>query len=280
MDNKAVFITGANGQLGRALQRVFPNATALSRQDLDITNKTAVDSFDWQHGSVIINAAAWTNVDAAEKPENFHQVDLVNHQAVRFLAEAATKHNLTLVHISSEYVFDGSRIIHYEDEPFSPLNIYGKTKADGDLAASTTAKHYIVRTSWVVGEGKNFINTMKNLAARSIKPSVVSDQIGRLTFTDTLSCGIKHLLDANLPYGIYNITNEGPFVSWAEIAKIVFEKSGKPASDVQSISTVEYFSNKPDSAKRPLNSILNLTKIEKTGFTPEDWRDKLSKLFN
>lgn len=280
MDNKAVFITGANGQLGRALQRVFPNATALSHQDLDITNKTAVDSFDWQHGSVIINAAAWTNVDAAEKPENFHQVDLVNHQAVRFLAETATKHNLILVHVSSEYVFDGSRIIHYEDEPFSPLNIYGKTKADGDLAASTTPKHYIVRTSWVVGEGKNFINTMKDLAARNIKPSVVSDQIGRLTFTDTLSCGIKHLLDANLPYGIYNITNEGPFVSWAEIAKIVFEKSGKPASDVQSISTVEYFSNKPDSAKRPLNSILNLTKIEKTGFTPEDWRDKLSKLFN
>lgn len=280
MDNKAVFITGANGQLGRALQRVFPNATTLSHQDLDITNKTAVDSFDWQHGSVIINAAAWTNVDAAEKPENFHQVDLVNHQAVRFLAEAATKHNLILVHVSSEYVFDGSQIIHYEDEPFSPLNIYGKTKADGDLAASTTAKYYIVRTSWVVGEGKNFINTMKDLAARNIKPSVVSDQIGRLTFTDTLSCGIKHLLDANLPYGIYNITNEGPFVSWAEIAKIVFEKSGKPASDVQSISTVEYFSNKPDSAKRPLNSILNLTKIEKTGFTPEDWRDKLSKLFN
>lgn len=280
MDNKAVFITGANGQLGRALQRVFPNATALSHQDLDITNKTTVDSFDWQHGSIIINAAAWTNVDAAEKPENFHQVDLVNHQAVRFLAEAATKHNLTLIHVSSEYVFDGSRIIHYEDEPFSPLNIYGKTKADGDLAASTTARHYIVRTSWVVGEGKNFINTMKDLAVRNIKPSVVSDQIGRLTFTDTLARGIKHLLYVNLPYGTYNITNEGPFVSWAEIAKIVFEKSGKPASDVRSISTAEYFSDKPDSAKRPLNSILNLTKIEKTGFTPEDWRDKLSKLFN
>ena len=277
MDNKAVFITGANGQLGRALQRVFPNATALSRQDLDITNKTAVDSFDWQHGSVIINAAAWTNVDAAEKPENFHQVDLVNHQAVRFLAEAATKHNLTLVHISSEYVFDGSRIIHYEDEPFSPLNIYGKTKADGDLAASTTAKHYIVRTSWVVGEGKNFINTMRDLATHNIKPSVVNDQIGRLTFTNTLARGIKHLLDANLPYGTYNITNEGSFVSWAEIAKIIFEKSGKPASDVRSISTAEYFSDKPDSAKRPLNSVLNLTKIKKTGFTPEDWRDKLSK---
>ena len=280
MDNKAVFITGANGQLGRALQRVFPNATALSHQDLDITNKTTVDSFDWQHGSIIINAAAWTNVDAAEKPENFHQVDLVNHQAVRFLAEAATKHNLTLIHVSSEYVFDGSRIIHYEDEPFSPLNIYGKTKADGDLAASTTARHYVVRTSWVVGEGKNFINTMKDLAVRNIKPSVVSDQIGRLTFTDTLARGIKHLLYVNLPYGTYNITNEGPFVSWAEIAKIVFEKSGKPASDVRSISTAEYFSDKPDSAKRPLNSILNLTKIEKTGFTPEDWRDRLSKLFN
>ena len=278
MDDTTVVITGANGQLGRALRIIFPNAIALTRQDLDITDEAAVKSFDWQPNSVIINAAAWTDVDAAENPDNFQQVNLVNHRAVRYLAEAATTHGLTLVHISSEYVFDGSRPIHNEDEPFSPLNVYGKTKADGDLAAATTNKHYVIRTSWVVGDGRNFVSIMQDLAARGIKPSVVNDQIGRLTFTDTLAHGIKHLLETNAPYGTYNLTNEGQSASWADIAKIVFEKSGKSSSDIQPVSTAEYFASKPGAAQRPLQSTLDLTKIEKTGFIPEDWRDKLNKL--
>ena len=278
MDNKTVVITGANGQLGRALRIIFPNAIALTRQELDITDEVAVKSFDWQPNSVIINAAAWTDVDAAENPENFQQVDLVNHRAVRYLAEAATTHGSTLVHVSSEYVFDGSRPIHNEDEPFSPLNVYGKTKADGDLVAATTTKHYIIRTSWVVGDGRNFVSIMQDLAARDIKPSVVNDQVGRLTFTDTLARGIKHLLATSAPYGTYNLTNEGQSASWADIAKIVFEKSGKSPSDVQPVSTAEYFADRPNTAKRPLQSTLDLTKIEKTGFMPEDWRDKLDKL--
>jgi dTDP-4-dehydrorhamnose reductase / dTDP-4-dehydrorhamnose 3,5-epimerase len=280
MDDTTVVITGANGQLGRALCIVFPKAIALTRQELDITDEAAVKSFDWQLNSVIINAAAWTDVDAAENPENFQQVDLVNHRAVRYLAEAATTHGLTLVHISSEYVFDGSQTIHSEDELFSPLNVYGKTKADGDLAAATTNKHYIIRTSWVIGDGRNFVNIMQDLAARGVKPSVVNDQIGRLTFTDTLARGIKHLLEIGAPYGTYNLTNEGQPVSWADIAKIVFEKSGKSPSDVQPVSTAEYFANKPGSAQRPRQSALNLTKIKETGFTPEDWQDKLDSLFN
>ena len=278
MDDKTVVITGANGQLGRALRIIFPNAIALTRQELDITDEATVKSFYWQPNSVIINAAAWTDVDAAENPDNFQQVNLVNHRAVRYLAEAATTHGLTLVHISSEYVFDGSRPIHNEDEPFSPLNVYGKTKADGDLVAATTTKHYIIRTSWVVGDGRNFVSIMQDLAARDIKPSVVNDQIGRLTFTDTLAHGIKHLLETNAPYGTYNLTNEGQSASWADIAKIVFEKSGKSSSDIQPVSTAEYFASKPGAAQRPLQSTLDLTKIEKTGFIPEDWRDKLNKL--
>ena len=280
MNDKTVVITGANGQLGHALRIIFPNAIALTRQELDITDEATVKSFDWQPNSVIINAAAWTDVDAAENPENFQQVDLVNHLAVQYLAEAATTHNLTLVHISSEYVFDGSQTIHSEDEPFSPLNVYGKTKADGDLAAATTNKHYIIRTSWVIGDGRNFVSIMQDLATRDIKPSVVNDQIGRLTFTDTLARGIKHLLETGAPYGTYNLTNEGQPASWAEIAKIVFEKSGKSPSDIQPVSTAEYFANKPGSAQRPRQSTLNLTKIKETGFTPEDWQDKLDNLFN
>lgn len=278
MDDKAIVITGANGQVGRALQKVYPQALALDREQLDITNQKAINEFNWDNVKVIINAAAWTDVDGAENPSNYNLVKAVNVDASRYLATAASQHDLTFVTFSSDYVFDGSQPIHNEDELFSPLNIYGKTKADGDLAAATTIKHYIIRTSWVIGDGRNFVNIMQDLAARGAKPSVVNDQIGRLTFTDTLARGIKHLLEIGAPYGTYNLTNEGQPVSWADIAKIVFEKSGKSPSDVQPVSTAEYFADKPNTAKRPLQSTLDLTKIEKTGFIPEDWRDKLDKL--
>ena len=280
MDDKTVVITGANGQVGRALQKVCPQALALDREQLDITNQKAINEFNWDNVKVIINAAAWTDVDGAENPSNYNLVKAVNVDATSYLATAASQHDLTFVTFSSDYVFDGSQPIHNEDETFSPLNIYGKTKADGDLAAATTIKHYIIRTSWVIGDGRNFVNIMQDLAARGVKPSVVNDQIGRLTFTDTLARGIKHLLEIGAPYGTYNLTNEGQPVSWADIAKIVFEKSGKSPSDVQPVSTAEYFADKPNTAKRPLQSTLDLTKIEKTGFIPEDWRDKLDKLLD
>ena len=280
MDDKAIVITGANGQVGRALQKIYPQALALDREQLDITDQKAINEFNWDNTKVIINAAAWTDVDGAENPSNYDLVKAVNVDATRHLAKAASQHDLTFVTFSSDYVFDGSQPIHNEDETFSPLNIYGKTKADGDLAAATTIKHYIIRTSWVIGDGRNFVNIMQDLAARGVKPSVVNDQIGRLTFTDTLARGIKHLLEIGAPYGTYNLTNEGQPVSWADIAKIVFEKSGKSPSDVQPVSTAEYFADKPNTAKRPLQSTLDLTKIEKTGFIPEDWRDKLDKLLD
>ena len=278
MDDKTVVITGANGQVGQALQKVYPQALALDRKQLDITNQKAINEFNWDNVKVIINAAAWTDVDGAENPSNYNLVKAVNVAASRYLATAASQHDLTFVTFSSDYVFDGSQPIHNEDELFSPLNVYGKTKADGDLEAATTIKHYIIRTSWVIGDGRNFVNIMQDLAARGPKPSVVNDQIGRLTFTDTLARGIKHLLEIGAPYGTYNLTNEGQPVNWADIAKIVFEKSGKSPSDVQPVSTAEYFADKPNTAKRPLQSTLDLTKIEKTGFIPEDWRDKLDKL--
>lgn len=280
MDDKTVVITGANGQVGRALQEIYPQALALDREQLDITDQKAINEFNWDNIKIIINAAAWTDVDGAENPSNYDLVKAVNVDASRHLATAASQHDLTFVTFSSDYVFDGSQPIHNEDEIFSPLNIYGKTKADGDLAAATATKHYIIRTSWVIGDGRNFVSIMQNLAARGIRPSVVNDQIGRLTFTDTLARGIKHLLEIGAPYGTYNLTNEGQPVSWADIAKIVFEKSGKSPSDVQPVSTAEYFADRPNTAKRPLQSTLDLTKIEKTGFIPEDWRDKLDKLLD
>ena len=207
-----IVITGANGQLGRALQETYNNrgnVIALSHEQLDITDPQEIKKFDWSDVGIIINAAAYTKVDEAESLEGQKTAQKVNTEAVRNLGKIATQYGLTLVHVSSEYVFDGSQQIHTEDESFNPLSVYGQTKADGDKAAAEVAKHYIVRTSWVVGDGNNFVKTMKSLADKGIKPSVVNDQIGRLTFADDLASGIKHLLDTAAPYGTYNLTNDG-----------------------------------------------------------------------
>ena len=275
MDNKAVFITGANGQLGRALQRIFPNATALSRQDLDITNKTAVDSFNWQHGSVIINAAAWTNVDAAETEEGRVASWKVNASAVSNLTRVCRKYNMTMVHISSDYVFDGTQKPHTEDEPLSPLSVYGQSKAAGDLLVEQLDRFYLLRSTWVIGEGKNFVRTMLGLAEKNISPTVVNDQIGRLTFTSELVRIIDHLLSTKAPFGTYNATNDGPLASWADITRKIFELSNHKDLIVSDTTTAEYFANKPGVAPRPLNSDMSLDKLHSTGFQSRNWEEDL-----
>jgi dTDP-4-dehydrorhamnose reductase len=275
MRNQNIFIIGANGQLGTALRQKYPEAKTADVDQLDITSQQSVDSYDWNGTDVIINAAAYTNVDGAETPEGRRAAWSVNATAVANLARVALTHNLTLVHISSDYVFDGTTELHTEDEPFSPLGVYGQTKAAGDIAASLAPKHYIIRTSWVIGDGNNFVRTMKSLAERDIQPSVVSDQIGRLTFTSTLAAGIKHLVNSSADFGTYNLTNSGQSGSWADIAKIVYKKSGKLGEDVTPITTAEYYAGKENIAPRPLQSILDLAKIEAAGFSPPDWRDEL-----
>jgi dTDP-4-dehydrorhamnose reductase len=125
------------------------------------------------------------------------------------LARIAVEYDLTLVHISSDYVFDGGRDIHDESESFTPLGVYGQTKAAGDAVISVVPRHYIVRTSWVIGEGNNFVRTMASLAERGIKPSVVNDQVGRLSFTQDIAAGIRHLLQSGAAYGTYNLSNNG-----------------------------------------------------------------------
>ena len=275
MDNKAVFITGANGQLGRALQRVFPNATALSRQDLDITNKTAVDSFDWQHESIIINAAAWTNVDAAETEEGRVASWKVNASAVSNLTRICRKYDMTMVHISSDYVFDGTKKPHTEDEPLSPLSVYGQSKAAGDLLVEQLDRFYLLRSTWVIGEGKNFVRTMLGLAEKNISPTVVNDQIGRLTFTSELVRIIDHLLSTKAPFGTYNATNDGPLASWADITRKIFELSNHKDLIVSNTTTAEYFANKPGVAPRPLNSDMSLDKLHSTGFKSRNWEEDL-----
>lgn len=277
MDTKRVLVLGSAGQLGTALRAHFPDATFADREEFDITQPERYASEDWSAFDCIINAAAFTNVDGAESAEGRIASWSINSTAVGLMADIAIKHQLTLVHVSSDYVFDGSQAKHTEDEPFSPLGVYGQTKAAGDIAAARAPKHYILRTSWVIGEGKNFVRTMASLAEKGIKPSVVSDQFGRLTFASDLAQAIAFLLNENAPYGTYNMSNEGDIVSWAEIAQAVFVAVGKAAQDVTPITTEEYFKDKQAGSPRPLQSALDLTKITATGFTPRDWRVALEE---
>ncbi|HSW77776.1 MAG TPA: bifunctional dTDP-4-dehydrorhamnose 3,5-epimerase family protein/NAD(P)-dependent oxidoreductase [Candidatus Chromulinivoraceae bacterium] len=271
---KKILITGSNGQLGKALQKVFPHAEFADRDELDITSDLQ-GARHWRNYSTIINAAAYTAVDTAETPEGKKAAWQVNGVGVEQLAKVATEYGITFVNVSSDYVFDGTVAIHDEDEQLSPLGVYAQSKAAGELITKTVPKHYLVRTSWVVGEGNNFVLTMKSLAERDIKPSVVDDQIGRLTFADDLARAIVHLITSKSPYGTYNVSNEGESVSWAEIAKHVFEIVGKNTTDITSVTTAKYYEGKEGIAPRPLQSTLNLAKIKTTGFTPRDWTEAL-----
>ena len=280
MDNSRIFVTGGNGQLGTALRDILPCAHFTDHQEFDMTDEAAYAAINWQDYDIIINAAGMTNVDGAETPEGNELAQKINAHGVKLLADTATAHDLTFVHVSSDYVFDGTKTPHTEDEAFAPLSNYGRSKADGDIAAATTPKHYIARTTWVVGRGKNFVRTMWDLAHRDIKPSVVNDQIGRLTFADDLAASIKHLLATNAEFGTYNLTNDGDSVSWADIAKLVYVAAGKSAEDITGVTTAEYYAGKEGIAPRPLQSEMDLAKLKSTGFTPRDWHEALDEYLN
>jgi dTDP-4-dehydrorhamnose reductase len=274
---RKVLVVGGNGQLGLALRRTFPDAEITTRAELDVTDPSAWSSRRWKDYGVVINAAAYTAVDAAETPEGRRAAWAVNVAAVAAMTAAAREHGLTVVHVSSDYVFDGTQEEHREDEPFSPLGVYGQTKAAGDALVSTLPHHYVVRTSWVVGDGGNFVRTMASLAARDVDPAVVDDQIGRLTFADEIARGIKHLLDVDAAPGTYNLTNAGDPVSWADVAKAVFAATGHDPARVTGVSTAEYFAGKSGIAPRPARSALSLERITATGFEPEDQQEALRR---
>ena len=277
MDNSTIFIVGANGQLGTALRSQYPGSRFADIDELDITNKQSVESFDWSGITTILNAAAYTNVDGAETNEGRLISWKVNASAVANLARIAQKNNIALLHISSDYVFDGTNEPHTEEEDFSPLSVYGASKAAGDLVVGQLEKHYILRTTWVIGEGKNFVRTMLELAKRGISPTVVADQIGRLTFTSELVRAIDHLLTTKAPFGTYNVTNDGPLASWAEITRRIFELAGHNELTVTDTTTADYFAGKEGIAPRPLGSNMSLEKLHATGFESKSWQDELKK---
>ena len=273
-------ITGSGGQLGKALSEAYPDATALDRSALDIADRDQVEAVDWSQFDVVINAAAYVNADHSETEEGREVTWKANAEGPRNLAKVALKHNLHLIHFSSEYVFNGIQQNHSEDESFTPLSVYGQAKAAGDLAVSLVPNHHIFRTTWVVGEGHNFVKTMKTLADMRIDPKVVDDQFGRLTFTSELVRAVDHVLDKNVDSGTYNLSNSGKVRSWAEIAALTFENAGHDSDRVKPVSTDEYKHNKIPFAPRPTYSDLDLTKIQLTGFKSLDYEPLMKTYIN
>lgn len=275
MDDSKIFIVGANGQLGLALRKQYPNAQYADIDELDITDETSVKKFDWSGITHILNAAAYTNVDGAETDDGRLAAWKVNATALQYLSAIARQHDIVFLHISSDYVFDGRQNPHTEDEPLSPLSVYGDSKAAGDLVVSSLEKHYILRATWVIGEGKNFVRTMLGLAEKGVSPTVVADQIGRLTFTSELVRAIDHLLTSEADFGIYNVTNDGNPMSWADITRTIFKISDHDDLTVTDTTTAEYYADKDGIAPRPLLSIMSLDRLHATGFTSRDWQEDL-----
>jgi dTDP-4-dehydrorhamnose 3,5-epimerase len=276
MNQEQLLIAGSNGQLGRALRARWPGAVAVDIGELDIAEAAAVEVFPWSGIRLVINAAAYTNVDGAETPEGRAAAWRVNARAVANLARVAIARGITLVHVGTDYVFDGSRAPYAEDADLAPLGAYGASKAAGDVAAGFAPRHYLLRTSWVIGDGNNFVRTMLDLARRGVNPRVVSDQVGRPTFTAELVRAIDHLLGTGAPYGTYHVSNGGPPVSWADFARETYALAGVPAT-VTDITTAAYHAGASGVAPRPRDSRFDMAKIRSTGFEPRDWRRNLAE---
>jgi dTDP-4-dehydrorhamnose 3,5-epimerase len=182
------------------------------------------------------------------------------------------------VHLSSEYVFDGRQPEPYaENAPVAPLNAYGAAKAAGDIAVRCVGRHYVVRPTWVVGEGRNFVRTMLALAAKGVSPTVVADQFGRPTFASEIASTILTLVRMGAPFGTYHVTGGGPVASWAEIARATYDLAGRGEIDVVETTTAAYFADKPSAARRPRNSVLALDKVRALGVAPRPWPESLAE---
>ena len=294
MAPRRTLVTGANGQLGIAVRKlaeqrgIAGSFDFTDRAEFDFSDPVEYSKIDWTLYGTVINCGAYTAVDAAEAPEGRRAAWAANAQGPALLAKACAEHGITLVHVSSDYVFDGAVEEHSEDEPFSPLGVYGQSKAAGDIAVANCPRHYIVRSSWVIGEGRNFVRTMVTLSDRCADPddslnqvTVVNDQFGRLTFTNDMAEGILWLLgyrdgdkEPSSPCepGTYNLTGSGRVASWADIAAKVFELRNGNAGAVVPVSTTDYYANaKGPVSSRPTNSALSLGKLETAGFKPAGW---------
>ena len=268
-------VTGARGMLGRDLEAALAGrpVTLLGRADLDVTDPSAVADAVRGH-DVVVNAAAYTAVDAAEDDEATALA--VNGTAVGHLAEAAAASGAKLVQVSTDYVFDGSATEPYaEDAPLAPVSAYGRTKAEGERLA--LAAHpdgtFVVRTAWLYGQhGPNFATTMLKLAAARDTVSVVDDQVGQPTWTADLAAQIVALVDSGAPAGVYHGTASGR-ASWFDFARAVFSAAGLDPARVLPTDSSAFVRPAP----RPAFSVLGHGAWERAGLAPmRAWDDALA----
>lgn len=297
-----VFVTGVVGQLGHDVvneleRRNYESVgsdiqenyggvsdgtavTTVPYVQLDITERDAViRTIEDIKPDAIIHCAAWTAVDAAEDEENQAKVQAINAVGTQNIADAAKAVDAKILYLSTDYVFDGqgTRPWQPDDKNYAPLNVYGQSKLDGELAVSSTLeKFFIVRIAWVFGlNGKNFIKTMLNVGKTHPQVRVVNDQIGTPTYTLDLARLLVDMVETD-KYGYYHATNDegGEYISWYDFTKEIYRQAGM-MTEVVPVTTAEYGLSK---AARPFNSRLDKSKLTEAGFQPlPDWKDALSR---
>lgn len=295
-----VFVTGVAGQLGHDVMNELSKrgyegvgtdlapeysgvqdnspVTKMPYVSLDITDASAVEATIKEvNPDVIIHCAAWTAVDMAEDDDKVEKVRAINAGGTQNIANVAKELDAKMVYISTDYVFDGQGDQPCEPDckDYKPLNVYGQTKLEGELAvANTLDKYFIVRIAWVFGlNGKNFIKTMLNVAKTHDTVKVVNDQIGTPTYTYDLARLLVDMVETD-KYGYYHATNEGGYISWYDFTKEIYRQAGLDTK-VLPVTTAEYGLSK---AARPFNSRLDKSKLVENGFTPlPTWQDALSR---
>mgnify|MGYP002622865770 FL=1 len=299
-EDMKVFVTGVGGQLGHDvvneiigrgqeavgsdIQAVYSGiadesaVTTVPYVQLDITDREAVARVITElKPDAIIHCAAWTNVDGAEDPEKKDIVHRINAEGTQNIADAAKAVDAKMLYLSTDYVFDGQGTRPWEpdDKCYKPLNVYGKSKLDGELAvANTLSKYFIVRIAWVFGlNGKNFIKTMINVGKTHDEVRVVNDQIGTPTYTLDLARLLVDMIETE-KYGYYHATNEGGYISWYDFC-VEFYKQYGLTTKVIPVTTAEYGLS---IAARPFNSRLEKSKLVEAGFKPlPTWQDAVSR---
>ena len=295
-----VFVTGVAGQLGHDVMNELASrgyegigtdlapeyngvqdgsyVTTAQYVSLDITDKEAVDKTIQEiHPDVVVHCAAWTAVDAAEDEDKQAKVRAINAGGTQNIASACKEVNAKMVYISTDYVFDGQGTEPWQPDckDYKPLNVYGQTKLEGELAVSQTLdKYFIVRIAWVFGKnGNNFIKTMLNVGKKYDTLKVVHDQIGTPTYTYDLARLLVDMIETD-KYGYYHATNECGYISWYDFACEIFKQAGY-TNTVIPVTTEEYGLSK---AARPFNSRLDKSKLVENGFKPlPTWQDALAR---
>lgn len=278
---KKIVITGCNGQLGRAVNRFYAGRTDLELVntdvgELDIAKVDEVVSLVKEiKPYAIINCAAYTAVDLCETERE--AAFRVNTLGARNLAIAAAESQAKLVHISTDYVFDGTKQgAYYETDPTGPASVYGATKAAAEqMVKELCNRFFILRTAWLYGDGKNFVETMLRIAENNSSVNVVCDQVGTPTSTKELVKGIDSLLFSD-NYGLFHATCEGQ-CSWADFARKIFALAGKE-TEVRNVTTAQYLAAFPQQAKRPANSVLENYMFKMTdGYQFVNWEEAIAE---